>query len=627
MRRHLLLQRRLLLPRLVGKQPLVRYISRQHVLPTTLGLSALLSEAGEPEAHAPLVASWWPALSPPREQSEERAASMPEISEDEGQSQPPRTVPFDRPVRSAQFLPAVRVDRSLHPLESFRFTPATTPASQPRLAEEEAGEESSDLSLRGADEEGLLPAGLASRTAFARDAEAPAAEPTAEEATAGEASAPPPAPSQRTPASRPAHARVVELGIQPVAASEGASPSSALPPSQERLPAPTVTAASGADPHARIASDTPASEGQSVAASSEDLFRTGALDRSPRAWLERLMRQARREQEQERERDRPLPSAAPPSPASSPMLLESQARRRDPVADSQAPLSSRSTAAVQRAQAPRVPETLSTGTALFLKPLVGIDPTAVPLYRDSQAAEATAAARADALSDATGVELAPQHAQSTPETLGLLAHELTHVARRQQPDFQPPIVRARPLAAADVEPSAQASAEPPRDEEALALQVERRVRQTARASRSAAEPIPVAATTAAPGAPAGASAPPRERGIWRNLPAPWEPLPAWLTSPPTSTSASVSAPPSEPAHTLPTLSMPASSSPSPASEQPESQKSRAGVERDLAAAEEAPTPGEAPQTTRTPEPDLDALARQVYTLLKRRLSVEQRRTL
>src|SRR5450432_2958948 len=49
---------------------------------------------------------------------------------------------------------------------------------------------------------------------------------------------------------------------------------------------------------------------------------------------------------------------------------------------------------------------------------------------------------------------------------------------------------------------------------------------------------------------------------------------------------------------------------------------RAGQERSLNAEDTQPTTSTQPDIIKTPEPDLDALAQQVYTLLKRRMGVE-----
>lgn len=296
---------------------------------------------------------------------------------------------------------------------------------------------------------------------------------------------------------------------------------------------------------------------QSSAGNAETLFAPRATDRSPQAWLARLTRQAQQEQRQAH-------------------------RRPEPVS--------------QRARA-------------VLRPLLGIDPGEVPIYRDAQAAQATSDLGADALSVDTHIELAPGTGAETPETLGLLAHELTHTARRQQPRFIPPVAQVH-TRAGDGSPAPEML-----DEEKLALRVERQVRRAATGQSGA--------SVTAHGMQRGGDSP-GTRGIWGNLPAPWEPLPAWLTSasafsgPGASPPATPLAPPSPPAQAPPvTWQAPA-----------EADTRRAGRERSVGDTdEEGASVQDAPEHTPTQEPeqDLDDLARQVYNVLKRRLGVEQRR--
>lgn len=86
---------------------------------------------------------------------------------------------------------------------------------------------------------------------------------------------------------------------------------------------------------------------------------------------------------------------------------------------------------------------------------------------------------------------------------------------------------------------------------------------------------------------------------WGDLPAPWEPLPIWSGSAETSS----------PAQSEPTASP--------------SVIARSPIER---ASEAAPTPAPAPPPAQgQPTQDLDALARQVYAVLKQRLADERRR--
>lgn len=342
----------------------------------------------------------------------------------------------------------------------------------------------------------------------------------------------------------------------------------------------------------------------------EGLFAPRESDRSPQAWLARLNRQAQGEQRQAK--NRPLPARqehqSEQKQAKDRSLLERQEHRPEQ----------------------RQPEPISQRARTFLKPLIGIDPGEVPIYRDAQAAQATSDLDADALSTGQTIEVASSHTQETPETLGLLAHELTHIARQQRPRFVPPVARPQ------VSPGSQASDPETLDEEALALHVEQRVRRVMRAVPAPntldQEPSVVPdGPPAVPGeSPVVPGEPPGEenavgktttdRGIWGNLPAPWEPLPDWLASTPAP-----SVTPAFPASAM-TWQVPGSGSVSASPVLAEAAIQRAGTERSINdTGEESTSAQSAPGAAQEPEPDLDELARQVYGLLKRRLSVEQRR--
>ena len=119
----------------------------------------------------------------------------------------------------------------------------------------------------------------------------------------------------------------------------------------------------------------------------------------------------------------------------------------------------------------RQPAPLSETTRRFLRPLVGIDPADARVHRGAEAGEATARMAADGMTVGDDVLLGAAHEdESAPETLGLLAHELTHVARQREPRFVPPVVR-------------QASSESA-SEETLARAVEARTIQAASAAQS-----------------------------------------------------------------------------------------------------------------------------------------------
>jgi hypothetical protein len=276
--------------------------------------------------------------------------------------------------------------------------------------------------------------------------------------------------------------------------------------------------------------------------------------------------------------------------------------------------------------------------------LVGVEPDDVPLRAGPTAAQAAAAQSADALAFEGEVVLGAEASQTldAPATLGLLAHELTHIARRAAPRFVPPVAR-------DAGPAASAS-----DEEALALRVEARVARAAaqvldgstsvepsahsalfaRAPRAARRAVPRLAApggrergTATPrrAAPAGvpASGPAAgndaldpEAFDFGGLPAPWEPLPNWVTD-----AFTPAAPVGAPAAVA---SFAGADGAAPLNAPP---VQRAGEER--AVEQPAAAPGAAAQTPGAAQqaapPDLDELARQVYGILRRRLAAEARR--
>lgn len=274
---------------------------------------------------------------------------------------------------------------------------------------------------------------------------------------------------------------------------------------------------------------------------------------------------------------------------------------------------------------------LSLRARQFLRPLVGIDPASVRVYRDAIAERQADAYQADAITIGDDVAMAAGHPDDTPETLGLLAHELTHVARLREPRFIPPVVRARSSSPSDITnvPDAGVLGRPsvPSDEEALAQRVESRVTRAARQQiGQAALPSIVPASVEPPaGTKSSALAARTAPDTWGGLPAPWEPLPDWLMSMPVTIedNGHLAAAPSQPSQAAyGTASMEGSkwndSTPGDGGVQ------RAGVERSLGedeVREEQPPP----DTAQAPQPDLDELARQVYSHLKRRLEVERRR--
>jgi hypothetical protein len=313
------------------------------------------------------------------------------------------------------------------------------------------------------------------------------------------------------------------------------------------------------------------------------------------------------------------------------------------------------TAQAARTVQARQPEQLSSRTRRFLRPLVGIDPASVQVHRDAQAARLTNAYHADAMTMGDAIELPPGNASETPGTLGLLAHELTHVARQRNPGFVPPILQTTNQAQGRAQVPAQNLATA--DEETLALQVERQVRRAAGLGAAYIVGPPLAgglgggvvdmsagglgglesattlpaqdATSSLPSVPLASSEPIETRRVandpWNGLPAPWEPLPGWLTMPSTPAEQSASSFPAPmPAPTVsPTSGMASNGSNHQANGHAEVAVQRAGRERSIG--EDAIAPAPMLQEVRAPEPDLDELARQVYSILRNRLEVERRR--
>jgi uncharacterized protein DUF4157 len=421
--------------------------------------------------------------------------------------------------------------------------------------------------------------------------------------------------SERPP--EPLSRRVTELPAADVPASPPAlQPSSPASPPEERTSAAQARPGEETAPRSRRArlqpeetepaspylhrptveetavrsSDQPAGETPAEPQPEEELTAPADFDRSPQAWLARLQRTAE--------------EAAPPA------RLETTRPHTVPPPE-----------------APAAPP-LSESSRRFLRPLVGFDPAAVRVHRGVEADQAASAFRADAITAGDEVALAAGHEGDEPETLGLLAHELTHVARGREPRFIPPV--ARPSGRGVPAPAPVSEEE---GEERLAQKVEAEVTRIARArppavvppraSEAPPGPSPIIAPEAADPIPATPDAPPAEEPPvparardWGNLPAPWEPLPEWLAAPDTA------APVGDMSFGPPAaVEAPANGAGAAAQG-----IQRAGEERPR---EADPTAGPAAGPSRppagAPEPDLDVLARQVYAVLRRRLAAERRR--
>jgi Domain of unknown function (DUF4157) len=265
---------------------------------------------------------------------------------------------------------------------------------------------------------------------------------------------------------------------------------------------------------------------------------------------------------------------------------------------------------------------LSQNAIRFLKPIVGIDPNEVKIYRDPQSERLTKAARADALTIGDTILLSNQQPLESPETLGLIAHELTHVARNRQTRFVPPVARGN----VNLESSAQAG-----NEEGLALGVEALARQgwtnLNQTNNQNMQNQSSNQTFSRQTTPNNADT---DRSRYGGLPAPAD-MPQWFIKDGIPPQAST---PSAP-RTNASSTMPATSSFVP--QAPTNTLAASMGAQAASQGRDIPTPppaaGPLPESEKPkPEPassraapDLDAMARQVYTILKRRLANERHR--
>lgn len=264
------------------------------------------------------------------------------------------------------------------------------------------------------------------------------------------------------------------------------------------------------------------------------------------------------------------------------------------------------------------PVQLSSNARKLLGPITGIDPNEVTIRRDAQTEALTQAHRADALAVGNTVLLSTRLATETPETLGVIAHELTHVARGRQARFVPPALHQGRSNPGSLETLG---------EEGVALQVEGLTRAAAQQrQRDPPRTTPVAATRST--ARASEEAPPWAQS---GLPSPSQ-FAARLKQ--TFGTESFSPAPTVRA-AAPMIAPVVHAAPSPlvsASPAPVPMVQAAAQDRDVPSppSPEGPLPqraeaSAAPTAGHAPKQDLDELARQIYAILKRRLITEQRR--
>ena len=259
-----------------------------------------------------------------------------------------------------------------------------------------------------------------------------------------------------------------------------------------------------------------------------------------------------------------------------------------------------------RPQTPIAQAPLRESTRRFLKPIIGRDPADVRVYRGAAADQLAARYAADALTDGASVVLAADESETTPRALGLLAHELAHVEQ------------AARFVAPQTATERNTLEREARHVEVQAVHQARAEREQQWQASPASSPVvarPVAAVP--PARPRSSQPAPGEQ--WNGLPAPWEPLPDDVFAPETRATPAAqhsSSPAPVAAHSQ--AARPGAAHPGASGEPMLAEHSR--IQPSESAAE--PVSQDAPPA---PEPDLDALARQVYQVIKQRLAAERRR--
>src|SRR5262249_8022214 len=130
-------------------------------------------------------------------------------------------------------------------------------------------------------------------------------------------------------------------------------------------------------------------------------------------------------------------AADPVSEARPPDQTRSPGQTRSPAGEEERALDPTVTDADLEAPSP-----IAEPARRFLRAATGVDPAAVPIHRGAAAAQLASAHGADALAVDGRVVLGAGHPPQTPErpeTLGLLAHELTHVAAQHRPGLAAPV--------------------------------------------------------------------------------------------------------------------------------------------------------------------------------------------
>jgi hypothetical protein len=302
-------------------------------------------------------------------------------------------------------------------------------------------------------------------------------------------------------------------------------------------------------------------------------------------------------------------------------LLGSNERLQPNLPNLSEPALNQTTTSGKPAFTGNAPVQLGQTARRFLKASVGIDPNDVNIYQDPQSNRLTNAARADALALGDTILLSNQQALESPETLGLIAHELTHVARNRQTRFVPAVARNNP----SLQSNAVAG-----NEEGLALGVEALARQAwsevQNANFEAQHNLGINSSNTSNQTSNQSSSLVENESRFGSLPAPSQ-WPEWFIKDGTPPQAPLTAQASPNLGSIPTNSaLP-----------PVGAMSQMGLQA-AAQGRDVPTPppaaGPLPPSNspksepnaKSAAPDLDAMARQVYAILKRRLANERYRS-
>ena len=270
------------------------------------------------------------------------------------------------------------------------------------------------------------------------------------------------------------------------------------------------------------------------------------------------------------------------------------------------------------------PALLGPTQKTILQAWTGIDPETVVIRRDDAANAVTSALNAHGMAVNDQVLLAHDSPRETAAELGLIGHELAHIARKRKPGFIPPAI-----ARVASEQSRQVSAAPPEgtnqagmtfdasSEEGIAQTVEARIVHAAQADLG---PKPDSTTSGI--SDQMLEGPSEQVEPWHGLPAPWQPLPEWFLNLTAQPGKFRSDAPIDDGHLAPQVVSSQGQWPTSSLSAPLDSTPMMALRNRATATLSEPSSNVEPVAV---QPNLDQLARQVYSVLKHRLAAEARR--